>query len=260
VVTVSVVDSSAAEAQEFVDNGTYRISRTGSTASRLTVYISMSGTATNGTDYQTISSPVYIAAGSNYVDVSLRPRNDYIDEPNETAQLTINTNSSYTRGSPYSATITILDDDRSELIGCDPTTTELGDFYYRGFYVTDYPGTNISYVTMYFGTHVPGSYTLRLTARAGSYSGSVIGTTTYTRTLGETTVPVYFSFYGYPAVSQGSTVTFAIEIVSGPSSTSVYYNTDTAGGCPVIQTNGTTPPLDSIRRYGIAVNIYGDLY
>jgi hypothetical protein len=259
VVSVAVVDSSAAEAPEFPDNGTYRISRTGSTASRLAVNISMSGTATHGTDYAAISSPVYIAAGQSYVDVSLRPLNDNVDEPNETARLTIGTSSGYTRGSPYYATITILDDDESHLVHCAPTTTDLGDYYYRGFYVSDYPGTNLTWVTLYMATTESGTYSIRLTARSGSYSGTTIGTSTATVSLNGTSGAVYFSFNGSPQVTQGSTVAFSISIVSGPG-TSVYYNVDTASGCPVVQTNGTTPPLDSIRRNGIAVDIWGDLY
>jgi len=106
-VTITATDSTGSEPG--TNAGKYRISRTGSTASSLSVYFTMSGTATNGTDYNTISSPKTISAGSSYVDVTLTPKDDSAVEGNETAVLTISTNSTYERGSPYSATVTILE-------------------------------------------------------------------------------------------------------------------------------------------------------
>jgi len=108
-VTVTATDSTASEPGS--NTGTYRILRTGGTASSLSVYFTMSGTATNGTDYNTISSPKTIPAGSSYVDVTLTPKDDSTYEGDETSVLTISTNSAYDRGSPYSATVTIQDDD-----------------------------------------------------------------------------------------------------------------------------------------------------
>ena len=71
----------------------------------------MSGTATHGSDYSTISSPATIAAGSSYVDLTLTPVQDDLDEEDEAALLTLSANAAYTVGSPDSATITIQDDD-----------------------------------------------------------------------------------------------------------------------------------------------------
>ena len=76
----------------------------------------MSGTAINGSDYTAIYSPITIAAGSSYRDIALTPINNNVWEPNETAILTISTNSAYLRGSPYNATITIADDESPNII------------------------------------------------------------------------------------------------------------------------------------------------
>jgi len=109
-VTVTALDSTATEAGP--TTGTYRISRTSvNTSSALTVYFSMSGTAGNGTDYKTISSPRVIPTGALYVDVVLTPINDTLPESNETAILTLTANAAYNLGSPSSATITIVSDD-----------------------------------------------------------------------------------------------------------------------------------------------------
>ena len=110
VVSVTALDSTATEAGP--TTGTYRISRTSvNTSSALTVYFSMSGTAGNGTDYKTISSPRVIPTGALYVDVVLTPINDTLPESNETAILTLTANAAYNLGSPSSATITIVSDD-----------------------------------------------------------------------------------------------------------------------------------------------------
>jgi hypothetical protein len=69
----------------------------------------MSGTATNGTDYISISSPRTIAAGTSFVDVTLTPLNDTSLEGNEIAILTLLTNPAYDIDPPGSAVITIAD-------------------------------------------------------------------------------------------------------------------------------------------------------
>src|SRR6185369_11248390 len=53
--------------------GAFYFSRTGSTASSLAVNYTMSGTASNGVDYLTLSGVATIPAGSNGVDVVVTP-------------------------------------------------------------------------------------------------------------------------------------------------------------------------------------------
>jgi hypothetical protein len=261
VVTVTATEALAVEAAEFPDPGTYRISRSGSTSAPLRVYLTMGGTADNGKDYTTIPDYVTIGVRQSYVNITLAPLNDQNDEPNETAQLTIAADSAYSRGKPYIATITIIDDDQSLLIGCPLIKGSGGDLYYRGFYVPDYQGVNLSLVGLYFSAITPGTYTFSLTAREGSYSGRLLGTSTSSATLSDDITDfraTYFSFNQDPTVTPGSYVTFSIN-VTGPG-TSVYYATSTDSDCPVVQTNDITPPLSTVRRNGIAVLIYGDLY
>jgi regulation of enolase protein 1 (concanavalin A-like superfamily) len=74
------------------------ISRTGSTASALTVNYSMTGTATNGVDYTTLSGTVLIPAGAPGVDVSFNTINDTVFEGTESVILSLEAGS-YARGS-----------------------------------------------------------------------------------------------------------------------------------------------------------------
>ncbi|MFM6669269.1 MAG: Calx-beta domain-containing protein, partial [Dolichospermum sp.] len=77
VVTVVATD---ADAGEPANNGQYTLTRTGSTASALTVNIAMSGTATNGTDYGTISNTVTFLAGSATATFNLSVIDDTLIE------------------------------------------------------------------------------------------------------------------------------------------------------------------------------------
>jgi hypothetical protein len=109
VVTVAATDGTATETGP--TTGTYRISRTGATTSSLSVYFTMGGTAQNGVDYNTITSPVTIPAGASSVNVTLTPIDDAVYEGSETAILTISADAAYGIGTPGSATITIRDNE-----------------------------------------------------------------------------------------------------------------------------------------------------
>jgi hypothetical protein len=260
VVTVTATDATAVERAGFPDPGTYRISRTGSTLATLNVYFTMSGTADNGRDYTAINSPISIGSRRSFVDVTLVPINDQNDEPDESAHMTILDNSAYTRGDSDTATVTIQDDDISALITCTDSSGFSGDLYYRGFYVPSYPGTSLSTVVLYLHAIEAGTYIMTLTARAGTYNGTVIGSRTIEVPLSSSFAsPTYFSFSQRPRVTRNSRVTFALTLNEGPTDV-VYDETQTPSGCPVVQTNNTTPPLSTFRRNGIAVLIYGDRF
>ena len=85
--------------------GVFTITRSGSTSSSLTVNYSLGGTAQNGTDYQTLRGTAMIPAGSSSATVLVRPATSL--SLLKTVVLTISPRSSYTVGSPNSATVTI---------------------------------------------------------------------------------------------------------------------------------------------------------
>jgi subtilisin-like proprotein convertase family protein len=129
IVTVSAPDSTATEAGP--TTGTFRVSRTGSTSESLSVYLGLGGSASHGTDYTTIVSPVTIPAGATFKDIVLYPINDTLVEGNETAILYLLANTAYTLGSPSSATITIQDDDTTPPPPTASARVEI-DHTYRG--------------------------------------------------------------------------------------------------------------------------------
>jgi len=108
VVTVSVPDASASESTP--NSGSFRLTRTGDTSQNLVVNYTIAGTATNGTDYATLTGTATIAAGQSFVDVLVDPINDAIAEGDETIQLTLTTGD-YNLDSNSSGEVTILAND-----------------------------------------------------------------------------------------------------------------------------------------------------
>src|SRR4030042_5320431 len=104
-VTINATDNTATEAG--TTTGTFTVRRTGSTSGALTVYYAVSGTATSGSDYNSLSGSVTIPAGSSNSTITVTPINDTAVESNETIIVTLSTNATYTRGSPYTATVMI---------------------------------------------------------------------------------------------------------------------------------------------------------
>ena len=107
-VSISAVDDSASEDG---GTGTFRISRTGDTSAALAVSLSISGSADNGVDYDTVQSTATISAGSSSADIVITPVDDTAVEGTEDVILTIAGSSDYNIGSPSSATVAIDDND-----------------------------------------------------------------------------------------------------------------------------------------------------
>lgn len=104
-VSVTAFDSTASETGP--DLGTFRFARTGSTAASLTVTFTVTGTATNGTDYQSVPLTVTFAAGQATADLFVVPLPDGTVEGPETAIVTVTDGATYDLGSPATATVTI---------------------------------------------------------------------------------------------------------------------------------------------------------
>jgi hypothetical protein len=108
-ITIEATDATASEPG--ADTGTFRLTRSGGTDGALTVFYTVSGTATPGTDYQTLSGFKTFGSGVKEADVTVIPYDDVQPELDETVTLTLTPNPAYAVGSPSSATVTILRDD-----------------------------------------------------------------------------------------------------------------------------------------------------
>jgi len=125
VVTVAATDASASEVGP--NTGTFTVTRTGGDQSSvLTVYYSLSGTAGNGSDYQTLPGWVQIPAYAPTANVTVTPLWDGTVEGTEAVVLTVQANASYEMGSPSSATVNIQDASVVTIAATDAWASELG--------------------------------------------------------------------------------------------------------------------------------------
>ena len=176
-ITVAATDASAAETLlgTTPNPGQYTLTRTGATTSSLTVNVSLTGTATNGTDYTTIPTTVTFAAGSSTALVNLNVTDDTIVEGTETAILTVTSGTGYTVGTSASATVNIADNDLPEItvVATDASAAE----------------------TVLGTTPNPGQYTLTRTgATTSSLTVNVSLTGTATNGIDYTTIPTTVTF------------------------------------------------------------------
>jgi hypothetical protein len=107
-VFVTTPDAAAAEP---ADTGDFLLTRVGDLSNPLTVYYSVSGTASNGADYTTLTGVTNFAAGSSNVTVRVTPIDDAALEITETVTLTLLADPNYLVASPSAATVTLADDD-----------------------------------------------------------------------------------------------------------------------------------------------------
>ncbi len=169
-----------------------------------------------------------------------------------------------------------------DLLECD-MTNQYFEWLDRAFYVPAFPADRLDGVELQFAVLAPTIYTFRLTARAGTYDGPVIGESTVwfrdsdwiPLESGEATGPdgtplggIFlasgrFDFGGAP-VAEGTTVTFVLEELATDLPT--LYERGPCGqgdatcdlcGFEVIQTEGATPPLDTFWRASVGILVTG---
>ncbi|BAT53969.1 5'-nucleotidase/2',3'-cyclic phosphodiesterase [Nostoc sp. NIES-3756] len=108
-VSITATDASASESSTTVNTGSFTITRTGDTTAALTVTYTIGGTATNGSDYNSLTGSVVIPAGQTSATITITPVNDGTTEGNETVTLTLVDGVSYDLGAASNATVNITD-------------------------------------------------------------------------------------------------------------------------------------------------------
>lgn len=97
-------------ALEGTSSGAFTLIRYGATDAALNVDVQLSGTASNGVDYVTISNVITIPAGSLAADVKVDPLLDTANRGNKTVILSLETNSNYRISEHHWAVVKIIDD------------------------------------------------------------------------------------------------------------------------------------------------------
>jgi hypothetical protein len=94
--------------------GQFTVTRTGDLTQALTTNYAVTGTATNGTDYQTLDGIATFKAGAATALIDVNVIDDKIYEGDETVTLKLVESTNYTIASANSGTVTIADNDRQK--------------------------------------------------------------------------------------------------------------------------------------------------
>ena len=104
-VSIAATDATATEAGR--TTGTFTVTRIGNISGALTVRYAVTGTATAGSDYATLSGTISIPSGATTATIVVTPVDDTLIESNETVVVTLSSNSLYTVAAPSAGTVTI---------------------------------------------------------------------------------------------------------------------------------------------------------
>ena len=110
-------------------SGRFTVSRTGSTNAALTVYLSISGAAVNGSDYHALASSITLPAGISASSVAIIPYTNSLPVGDKTMTISLAANPAYSVGSLAAATLTVYDvplyDWRLECFGTEATNAAI---------------------------------------------------------------------------------------------------------------------------------------
>jgi len=122
--TATISVSPASVAEDGAPNLVYTVTLNQAAFNPISINYTTGGTATSGTDYATVTSPLTINTGNTSGTITINPTADASIESDETVSITLNAGTGYTVGAPNSAVGNILNDDLPNLTINDVTVTE----------------------------------------------------------------------------------------------------------------------------------------
>jgi hypothetical protein len=123
--TATISVAPAAVTEDGSANLVYTVSLDPPAAAPISINYSVGGTATNGSDYAAIASPLVIGTGASTGTITVDPTVDGVSEGDETVVLTLTSGIDYRIGAPGAATGTIQNDDALPVLSiADATVTE----------------------------------------------------------------------------------------------------------------------------------------
>ncbi len=146
--SVSVQASTPVAYEQGTVPGVFTLTRaTSGPLSPLTVFYTLSGTASNGLDYIRLTNQVTFADGVTSVNVTVTPIDDAIPELTETVTLSLATGSSYNVGIPGEATVAIVDNEPPQLrlASVSPSFFEANPYDYAAVVLRRYGDTNTQF-------------------------------------------------------------------------------------------------------------------
>ncbi len=243
--TIEATDATAAEAG--ADTGTFTVTRTGGTSGNLVVSLSVTGSATSGTDYTGLSggpTTVTILAGQSSKTITITPVDDTAVEGSETVVAEVVAGTGYTVGTPSSATVTIADNDSGpgitvSITATDASASETGPD----------PGTFVVSRTGGTSGDLVVSLSVTGSATAGTdYSGLSGGSTTVTIPNGQGSTSITITPIDDTAVEGSETV--VTQVVAGSGYT---VGSPSSATVTIADNDSGPPPTPSLSINDVAV-------
>jgi RHS repeat-associated protein len=176
---VSIPDAIATE--NSTDTGRLQINRLGNKTAAITANYTMSGEATNGSDYSSLSGTVALAANVLSAIVTVTPLDDALTEGDERVVLTLAPGAGYSVGTPIDGTVVIKDDEATiSITASDAVAFEPGTD--TGTFTITRTGIKTAALTV--------SYTIGGTAAGGVDYTALSGTATIGANLASVTLLV----------------------------------------------------------------------
>ena len=203
--TASITVSPAAVAEDGAPNLVYTVTLNQVAYNPIQVNFTVGGSATNGTDYATIASPLLIDTGQTSATITVNPTADATIEADETVQIALAAGAGYTVGAPTSAMGTILNDDLPNLTINDVSIIE-----------GNAGTTNFAFTVSLSAPAGPGGVTFDIATANGTATG---GTDFTASSLTGQTIPAGSSTYTFTAQVLGDvfnepTETFFVNVTN----------------------------------------------
>ena len=181
VISIATTDSDAAETATGVtpNPGIFTLTRTGDVSQAITVNYTLSGTATNGTDYSSLPGTVSFAAGSSNTTVTVTPIDDNIFEGTETAILTLTTGTDYNLDVANSATVNIADNDLPSISLAVSPASVAEDGPTNLVYTFTRTGTTANALTVNYGVGGTATFNTDYTQTGATSLTATTGTITF---------------------------------------------------------------------------------
>ena len=219
--------------------GTFRISRSGSTASALAVAYSVGGTATSGTDYTGIGTGATIPMGFSYVDVPVPTLADnVVEDGGETVVMTITDGGTSYTANGASSSMTIVDDPPVVSLSSSDASEAgiVGNLHFSrsggniaaalsiSYSVGGTATSGLDYMALAGAVSIPAGAAFADVPVAALRDNLVEGTETVTVTIAPTT--------SYLLIGNATSATTTVQIADDPAVISVAATGTTEGGIP----------------------------
>ncbi|RCJ21084.1 hypothetical protein A6770_30920 [Nostoc minutum NIES-26] len=152
IISITTTDVNAAEANS--DPAIFRISRTGDISTALNIKYTISGSATNSSDYNQLNGTVTIATGQSFADIAITPVADIFREGSETVTLTLSTQRDYDIDTSQITATVFLADNSNTAVLAQPRLLKDINLGYKSSYPFNLSNVNgILYFTADDGIH-----------------------------------------------------------------------------------------------------------